>query len=53
MVKRLADRIIVLYRGRIVEQNTGERLFASPQQPYTRQLLSAIPGRSLGAVNTL
>ena len=53
VVKRLADRIIVLYRGRIVEQNTGERLFASPQQPYTRQLLSAIPGRSLGAVNTM
>ena len=52
VVKRLADRIIVLYRGRIVEQNTGERLFASPQQPYTRQLLSAIPGRSLEAVNT-
>ena len=49
VVKRLADRIIVLYRGRIVEQNTGERLFASPQQPYTRQLLGAIPGRSLGA----
>ena len=53
VVKRLADRIIVLYRGRIVEQNTGERLFASPQQPYTRQLLGAIPGRSLGAVNTM
>ena len=53
VVKRLADRIIVLYRGRIVEQNTGERLFASPQQPYTRQLLGAIPGRSLGTVNTM
>ena len=53
VVKRLADRIIVLYRGRIVEQNTGERLFASPQQPYTRQLLGAIPGRSLRAVNTI
>ena len=53
VVKRLADRIIVLYRGRIVEQNTGERLFASPQQPYTRQLLGAIPGRSLRAVNRM
>ena len=53
VVKRLADRIIVLYRGRIVEQNTAERLFASPQQPYTRQLLGAIPGRSLGAVDTV
>ena len=49
VVKRLADRIIVLYRGRIVEQGPGERLFSDPQQPYTRQLLGAIPGRSLGA----
>ena len=47
VVKRLAERIIVLYRGRIVEQNTAEGLFANPRQPYTRQLLGAIPGRSL------
>jgi oligopeptide transport system ATP-binding protein len=48
VVKHLADRIIVLYRGRIVEQGTGDSLFAAnPQEPYTRQLLSAIPGRSM------
>ncbi|MFT7286193.1 MAG: oligopeptide transport system ATP-binding protein [Halieaceae bacterium] len=47
VVKHLADRIIVLYRGEIVEQGTGESLFNAPQEPYTQQLLSAIPGRSL------
>ena len=49
VVKRLADRIVVLYRGRIVEQDTAEGLFANPRQPYTRQLLGAIPGRSLAS----
>jgi oligopeptide transport system ATP-binding protein len=47
VVKHLADRIVVLYRGRIVEQGTGDSLFTNPQEPYTRQLLSAIPGRSM------
>ncbi|MEE4279397.1 MAG: ABC transporter ATP-binding protein [Halieaceae bacterium] len=47
VVKHLADRIIVLYGGRIVEEGTGERLFAEPREAYTQQLLSAIPGRSL------
>ena len=47
VVKHLADRIIVLYQGRIVEEGTGDALFNAPQQPYTQQLLSSIPGRSL------
>lgn len=47
VVKHLADRIIVLYRGKIVEEGTGEQLFNSPQKPYTQQLLRAIPGRDL------
>jgi peptide/nickel transport system ATP-binding protein/oligopeptide transport system ATP-binding protein len=47
VVKHLADRIIVLYRGRVVEEGTGELLFNAPQEQYTRELLSAIPGRSL------
>jgi oligopeptide transport system ATP-binding protein len=47
VVKHLADRIIVLYHGRIVEEGNGEQLFANPQETYTQQLLSAIPGRSL------
>ena len=47
VVKHLADRIIVLYQGKIVEEGTGEALFDAPQQPYTQQLLGSIPGRSL------
>jgi len=47
VVKHIADRIVVLYQGEIVEQGTGRELFENPQQEYTRQLLSSIPGRAL------
>jgi len=47
VVRHLADRILVLYRGEVVEQGTGDELFEHPQQAYTRQLLQSIPGRSL------
>ena len=49
VVRHLADRIIVLYRGRIVEEGTGEQLFTAPKETYTQQLLSAIPGHSMAA----
>jgi peptide/nickel transport system ATP-binding protein/oligopeptide transport system ATP-binding protein len=47
VVRHLADRILVLYKGEVVEQGSGEELFERPQQEYTRQLLHSIPGRSL------
>jgi oligopeptide transport system ATP-binding protein len=47
VVRHIADRILVLYRGEVVEQGTGDELFERPQQAYTRQLLQSIPGRSL------
>jgi len=47
VVRHLADRILVLYKGEVVEQGTGDDLFERPQQAYTQQLLSSIPGRSL------
>jgi peptide/nickel transport system ATP-binding protein/oligopeptide transport system ATP-binding protein len=43
VVRQMADRIAVLYRGRIVEEAPAERLFADPRHPYTRALLSAVP----------
>ncbi|MEP5569123.1 MAG: ABC transporter ATP-binding protein [Halioglobus sp.] len=47
VVRHLADRILVLYKGEIVEQGTGDDLFERPQQEYTKQLLQSIPGRAL------
>ena len=47
VVRHIADRILVLYKGRVVEQGTGDALFNAPKEDYTRQLLQAIPGRGL------
>src|SRR5690606_9291789 len=43
VVRHLADRVAVMYLGRIVEEAETERLFADPGQPYTRALLAAVP----------
>ena len=43
VVKHVADRVAVMYLGRIVEVGPKEQVFADPRHPYTRLLLSAIP----------
>ncbi len=43
VVKYLADRVAVMYLGRIVEEGTVEEIFNDPKHPYTRALLSAVP----------
>jgi peptide/nickel transport system ATP-binding protein len=43
VVAGLADRVLVMYAGRVVESGTAAQLFASPGHPYTRRLLEAIP----------
>jgi oligopeptide/dipeptide ABC transporter ATP-binding protein len=45
VIRYLADRVAVMYRGRIVEQAPASRLFAAPRHPYTQLLFSSIPGR--------
>jgi peptide/nickel transport system ATP-binding protein len=43
VVRYLADRIIVMYLGQIMEQGTTQEVFAPPYHPYTEALLAAIP----------
>ncbi len=43
IVRRIADRVCVMNKGRIVEQGPVEQVFTSPQHPYTRDLLAAEP----------
>ncbi len=45
VVRHIADEIIVMHKGKVVEQGSVEDVYAKPQQPYTQQLLDAIPGR--------
>lgn len=43
IVRKVADRVCVMKRGKIVEQGTVERVFVAPEHPYTRALLAAEP----------
>ncbi|MGV8966445.1 MAG: ABC transporter ATP-binding protein [Cellulomonas sp.] len=57
VVADLADRVVVMYRGEIVEQAPVAQLFAHPAHPYTRRLLAAVPhlgqGKSQISVRTV
>jgi oligopeptide/dipeptide ABC transporter ATP-binding protein len=48
VVAQTADRVAVMYAGRIVEEAAGRELFKQPAHPYTRGLLASIPGGAAG-----
>ncbi|MEM9332101.1 MAG: dipeptide ABC transporter ATP-binding protein [Pseudomonadota bacterium] len=43
VVRYIADRVVVMYLGHIVEQGTTDEIFSPPYHPYTEALLSAVP----------
>jgi len=43
VVAQVADRVVVMFRGNKVEEGTVEQIFTTPQHPYTRALLAAVP----------
>lgn len=47
VVRQIADEVLVMQHGRIVEAAPPGEIFESPRQEYTRRLLAAIPGRHL------
>ena len=48
VVAEVADRVMVMYRGEMVEQGSADQIFHAPRHPYTRALLAAVP--RLGAM---
>ncbi|MBX3605853.1 MAG: dipeptide ABC transporter ATP-binding protein [Piscinibacter sp.] len=49
VVRHIADEVMVMYLGRVMEQAPKARLFARPLHPYTRALLGSTPGLARGA----
>jgi len=43
VVAQMADRVIVMYRGNMVEEGTVEEIFENPKEDYTKALLAAVP----------
>lgn len=43
VVQHVAHRVVVMQGGRIVEEDTGERIMSDPQHPYTRELIESMP----------
>lgn len=47
VVRLVADDVVVMENGKLVEAASSEELFANPKQQYTRELINAVPGHSI------
>jgi peptide/nickel transport system ATP-binding protein/oligopeptide transport system ATP-binding protein len=52
LLARIADRVLVMYAGRVVEEASAARLFASPRHPYAQTLLHSVRHQTSGAVRS-
>lgn len=43
LISQIADRVLVMYKGEIVEQNSVKAIFNTPEQPYTKALINSRP----------
>jgi oligopeptide/dipeptide ABC transporter ATP-binding protein len=53
VVRRMCERVAIMYLGRIVESGPSQEIFAHPRHPYTRALLSAIPRLEPGSLQDM
>lgn len=53
VIAEMADQVLVMYLGKGVERAPVDRIFHSPEHPYTRALLNSMPGRTTAAKQTL
>lgn len=47
VVSRVADRVVIMREGQVVETGLANKIFTRPSHAYTRELLAAVPGRQL------
>ena len=50
VVRYIADEVMVMNKGEVVEQGSRETVFTNPQHPYTRQLFAATPETDIEAI---
>ena len=53
VVANVAEEVVVMYRGKVVEQGTAEDLFTNPRHPYLKALLAAVPRFDMGPEDRL
>ena len=51
VVRYVSDRILVMHKGKIVEQGTAEQIYHHPQNEYTQLLINSIPGKNINLIH--